>query len=189
METHRNRDRLNSLIQKLWSPRKHEAIPKYKSLEHLFQSPEKPVGAWPLNSTGFGAHTCRQAALTCTASCRKLWTNSSLFWRCHPSAACLAGAVRGAVEGCQVWVPCLGNYHIGHCTTAVIQLCTSKSIFRLFHLGQMKEDVQHSTTPECLSVLAGQLQQNATTWKNQEDLSTLIGEQSILVIFWLFFPI
>lgn len=154
METHRNRDRLNALIQKLWSPRKHEAIPKHKSPEHLFQSPEKPVGVWPLNSTGFGAHTCREGAFTCTASCRKLWTNSSIFWSCHPSADCCLGAVRGAGERCQAWIPCLGNYSIRQCTT-LIQLCTSRPIFPLFHLGPGAADGQYSASNIRKSLCAG----------------------------------
>lgn len=43
--------------------------------------------------------------------------------------------------------------------------------------------------PEGLSMQGGQWHQNATTWKNQGDLSTLIGEPFLLVIFWLFVPI
>ena len=90
---HRNRHRVNTVIQKPWSPRKRWAIPKDKSPEHLFQSPEKPVELWPLNSTGFGAYTCRQGESTCTVSCTKLQTNVSVFWMWLPTADCYLGAV------------------------------------------------------------------------------------------------
>lgn len=136
METRRNRDRLNTLIQKLWSPRKYRAIPKHKSPEHLFQSPETPVGVWPQYSTGFGAYTCRQGEFTCTVSCRKLWTNISIFWRWLPIADCYLEAMqeqwRGVKHG--LAFPALGvttSRTAQHWSSSA----TSRSVSRLFCLG------------------------------------------------------
>lgn len=117
MEICRNRDRLNTLIQKFWSLRKHRAIPKSENLEQLFQNSEKWVGVWPLISTGFGAYTCRQGQFICTVSCRKLWPNISTFLKVVSHCWLLLVRCAGAVEGCQAWVslPCLGSYYIRHC--------------------------------------------------------------------------
>lgn len=136
METCRNRDRLNTLIQKLWSPRKHGAIQKHKSPEHLFQSPEKPVGVWPPNSTAFGAHTCRQGEFTCAVSCRKLWTNISIFWRWLPTADCCFGAMREQWSGAKhgLAYPAVGVTASGtaqHWSSSA----TSRSVSHLFCQG------------------------------------------------------
>lgn len=138
---------------------------------NIYSKAQKPVGAWPLNSTGFGAHRCRQGALTCTASWRKLWANSSTFWRCDPTAAWELWGEQG--RGAKRGYPALGIT-----TSGTAQHWSSSALLHPFFtsftwaLVEQMGNTLHPT-PESFSVLGGQLQQNATTWKNQEELSPL----------------
>lgn len=103
METHRNRDRLSTLIQKLWSVQK--STRPFQSIKVLntyskAQRNQWESGHW-IQQALEHTHTGRQGVFTCRASCRKLWANSSIFWRCHPTAAWEPGGeqCRGSKPG------------------------------------------------------------------------------------------
>lgn len=186
METHRNRDRLSTLIQKLWSVQK--STRPFQSIKVLNTYSKAQRNQWE------SGHWIQQD-LEHTQAGRELSPAEPAAGNSELTAASFGGVtplLPGSWEGSSAGVPAvgtlLGNCHIRHCTTP-IQLCTSRPIFHLFHLGPGgAADGQPSTSNTRKALQGGQLHQDAATWENQ-DLSTLIGEHSLLVIFWLFFPI